>query len=125
MGVLSVIGVIFFVMAEVLVGLFTQDPLVMEEGVRCLRIAALAQPLMAWTDVHAGALRGAGDTRSPMVVALVGPVLVRVVACWLLAYEMGLGLAGIWIGSTLDWGVRSIWLSLVFRRGKWQHVNVS
>ena len=46
--------------------------MVIQTGAECLRIAAIAQPLMAITDVYAGALRGAGDTRTPMYVAIGG-----------------------------------------------------
>ena len=80
---------------------------------------------MALTDAFAGSLRGAGDTRTPMIAALVGPVAVRLTACWILAFPMGLGLVGIWIGSTLDWAVRSVWLGYAFRRGKWKTRSVT
>ena len=121
---LSGVAVILFIGARPLVGLFTDNPDIIDLGATCLRIAAIAQPLMAITDVYAGALRGAGDTKTPMIAALGGPVLVRLSACYLLAYTCGLGLIGIWIGSTLDWLVRAIYLFLVFRRGKWKRILV-
>jgi len=117
-------GIIFFLFAETLVGLFTDNPQALSEGVLCLRIAAIAQPLMAIADVYAGALRGAGDTKTPMMAALMGPLLVRIVLCWFLAYGLELGLVGIWIGSTADWLVRSLWLFGVFRAGRWKTISV-
>lgn len=118
--VLSGAGLVFLIIPELCVGIFTDDPAVIEEGARCLRIAAIAQPLMAITDALAGSLRGAGDTKTPMIAALIGPIGVRLTLCWLLAYPMGLGLMGIWIGSTLDWVVRAAWLGAAFKRGRWK-----
>jgi multidrug resistance protein, MATE family len=123
-SVLCCIGLFFFLFAEPLLGLFTANPAIISVGVECMLIAAVAQPLMALTDVYAGALRGAGDTKTPMLVALVGPLLVRLSACWLFAYQLELGLVGIWLGSTLDWSVRAFSLWLVYRRGKWMYIDV-
>jgi len=116
---LGVVAVVFLAVPDVLVRLFTDDPEVVALGARCLRVAAVAQPIMAVCDALAGGLRGAGDTRSPMVVALVGPVVVRLVACWVLTVELGWGLMGIWVGTTLDWSVRAVWLAVVWGRGRW------
>lgn len=123
-GVLSLVSLVFLLVPEACVAIFTDDPEVIRLGAQCLRVAAVAQPLMAITDAMAGALRGAGDTKTPMRAAVLGPILVRLSACAVLAYPMGLGLLGIWIGSTLDWVVRATWLTLAFRRGDWRHIEV-
>ena len=103
---IGAVSLAFILVPDALVGLFTDDPDIVALGSRCLRVAAIAQPLMAIADALAGALRGAGDTRSPMVIALFGPVCVRLSACWLFAMVFELGLLGIWMGTTLDWAVR-------------------
>lgn len=121
---LLTVSVLFVLFPRPLVGLFTDDPDILALGARCLLIAAAAQPLMAITDTTAAALRGAGDTRNPMWAALVGPVVVRVAGTWLFAFHLGWGLVGVWVGSTLDWAVRTVWLTLVFRAGRWKHLEV-
>jgi putative MATE family efflux protein len=120
MAALGAVGLVFLIVPEQLVGLFSSDPDVVALGARCLRIAALAQPLMAVTDALAGALRGAGDTVSPMVVALLGPVVVRLAACYLLAVVLDMGLVGIWLGTTLDWLVRAAVLAGVWAWSAWE-----
>ncbi len=121
---LSGVSALFVLVPERLVGLFIQDPDTVALGAKCLLVAAVAQPLMAVTDALAGSLRGAGDTRTPMVVALAGPVAVRLAACWTLAFTLDLGLLGIWLGSTIDWGVRALWLTAIFARGRWKSIAV-
>ena len=79
---------------------------------------------MAIVHTFADSLRGAGDTKSPMLIAFVGPVFVRLSACWILAFELELGLIGIWLGSTLDWFVRSIWVTLIFKKEAWMSIDL-
>jgi multidrug resistance protein, MATE family len=123
-ALLALIGLFFLIFAEELVGFFSDDPEVISLAATCLRVAAFAQPLMAITDALAGSLRGAGDTRSPMLVAIIGPVVVRLTACWLLAFEWEMGLLGIWIATTFDWTVRCVVLAMIFRRGAWKSIAV-
>ena len=121
---MCLIGILFFVFAETFVGWFCTEPEARALGVRCMKIAAIAQPCMAFCDCFAGSLRGAGDTKSPMIAALVGPVAVRITACYLLAFTLDLGLFGIWIGSTFDWAIRGIGLFFVVRQGHWKTIDI-
>lgn len=124
-AVLGVIGLIFLIIPEPCLRILTDDSEVIALGASCLRVAAIAQPMMALTQAYSGALRGAGDTASPMWAALIGPVMVRLLACYVLAYPLGLGLLGIWMGSTLDWLIRTVFLGRIFRAGRWQSIDVS
>jgi Na+-driven multidrug efflux pump len=123
-GVLCAVGLFFLVAADGLVALFTDDAAVQILGARCLRAAVVAQPLMALVDALAYALRGAGETKTPLRAALVGPVLVRLSVCWLLTFHFELGLLGIWIGTNFDWAVRAVWLERAFARGAWKTASV-
>jgi putative MATE family efflux protein len=87
-------------------------------------ILVIAQPMMASAVVLGHSLRGVGDTRSPVLAAAVGGLALRVAGAWLLAVELELGLAGIWIATAIDWTVRSVILGIVFRRGRWRSLDV-
>ncbi|RMG10119.1 MAG: MATE family efflux transporter [Deltaproteobacteria bacterium] len=123
-GVLCGVGLLFALFRTPLVGLFSDDPEILRLGATCLLVAAVAQPLMAVADALAAALRGAGDTRTPMVTALVAAGLLRNLATYLLAFPLGLGLLGVWLGSTADWLLRATVLTWVFARGRWQRIRV-
>ena len=44
--------------------------------------------------------------------------------CWYLAFELDMGLFGIWVGTSLDWVIRVIFLTVVYRRGRWKTIQV-
>ncbi len=93
-------------------------------GGDALPLLALAQPGMSAAIVLAMALRGAGDTRSPLWAAVAGGLLLRVSLAWGLVWGTDLGLVGIWWASTIDWTARAVWLAIVFRRGRWVTAKV-
>ncbi len=123
-ALLGVASLIFLSVPRPLVSLFTREAEIVALGAACLLVAAAAQPLMGIGYSLAAALRGAGDTRTPMVVAIMGPCVVRVAGTWFFAFSLGWGLVGVWVGSTLDWLLRAAWLALVFRRGRWKSIEV-
>lgn len=124
-GLISAAGILFLMAPVPLVRLFDPGS---EEAVYaaalCLAISALEQPFMALAMALGGALRGAGDTRSPVLVALAGVWLVRIPLAWALAFPAGLGLNGIWITMIADWFVRTAIFSVLYRRGKWKAIKL-
>ena len=122
---LLLVSALFLLQAEPLLRMFSEDPRVLQIGLHCLMIATAAQPLMAIAQSLAGALRGAGDTTTPLLVALLAPLGLRLTLCWWLAFELELGLAGIWWATTSDWLLRCVLLAAGFWRGRWQQVQLS
>jgi putative MATE family efflux protein len=124
-GVMSTMGVVFFLFARPLVAFFAPNsPAVVEQGAVVLRLVALAQPGMAIFMVLAGALRGAGDTRWVMYLTGTGVWGFRVVLTYLLVVRMGLGLPGAWWAMIIDQTMRGVLFSWRFRAGKWQEIQV-
>jgi Na+-driven multidrug efflux pump len=94
-----------------------------------LILAGLAQPPFALAIVKSSALKGAGDTRSPLWASLVGMgsrvvVVLAVMAILARTGHAGWGLIAVWICIFLDLTWRAIYLVAVFRRGKWKQVQV-
>ena len=78
------LGGAMLLFSEPLLRLFTQDPGVIEAGVRMIDIMVPWYPTYICIEILSGALRGAGDTLKPTLITLGGICLVRVV--WLLFY---------------------------------------
>ena len=101
---------------SVILPIFSRDPEVIAIGRSTMPVLAVAQPFMATSLVLAQSLRGAGKTRQALGVSLLGAVFVRLTATWLFAISLGLGLVGVWMGSTTDWLLRAAILVAMFRR---------
>jgi len=122
--IMVAIGTGLFFFGETIVSLYTTDLQVVAMGTQAIRIMALTQPFMAISFIMAGALRGAGDTRWPLLTTATGIWGVRVVFGYLLAVLAGLGLAGAWMAMAADYMVRAALLTLRFRAGRWKHLAI-
>ncbi|MCP5069299.1 MAG: MATE family efflux transporter [bacterium] len=82
---------------------------------------ALAQPVMQLHFTLAGAFRGAGDTWTPLVAAVIGNWIFRVPLAYLAAVVLDGPLLWIWLVLILDHLTRAIWLSVSYlrRRETW------
>jgi MATE family multidrug resistance protein len=65
---MGALGAFFLIFARPLTGLFGDDPALVEAAASAIVAVTLAQPLWAASFVYAGALRGTGDTRTPLVI---------------------------------------------------------
>ena len=120
----AITGTTLFFLGRYVVRLYTDDRQVVNMSSAALKIIAVAQPFMATSFVLSGALRGAGDTKWTLYITMAGVWGVRVVAAYLLAIRLGMGLNGAWIGMALDMIARAILVNLRFRAGHWTKINV-
>lgn len=97
--VMGLWAIVFASAPRALARVFTPEAPVLDAAEDLLRIAAIFQLADGAQVVSAGALRGAADTRFPMIA--------NVVAHW----GFGLPLAW-WLGFHLHWGARGLWFGL-------------
>ena len=117
-------GAAFALQPGALLGLFTNANAVVLAGTGALAVVGLGQPAQGVIFALGGALRGAGDTRFPLFVSLLNWFIVRLPLAYALAFPLGLGLTGIWLGVTVDYFVRAVMLAWRFRSGAWARVRV-
>lgn len=137
--IMVIAGVVFYVAATPLAAFFLggSQSMVVPLAARLLRIVAYAMPPLALMMVLVGALRGAGDTRWPLALNLVGIVFFRVPLAMYLAYATitipwvgvtiagaGLGVVGAWYGAVIDIYARCVLLILRFQHEGWQRIEV-
>ncbi|WP_235949734.1 MATE family efflux transporter [Paenibacillus apii] len=113
---MTAVGILMFVFSPVAARWFTQDAAVIGMVTTALRIDAFAQPFLAVGLVIAGALQGAGDTKSPMYSTAIGMWLIRVVGVYVLCLYFNMGIAGVWISIAIDLIIRAAYLTLRFNR---------
>ena len=80
-AMMCAMGAVFYALAPEMFWLFCQDPKelpVIEAGVPVLRLIAFAMPGLASTMIFTAALRGAGDTRVPVLFTWIGFLAFRI-----------------------------------------------
>ena len=97
---------LLFFLPELIMGVLTNQPAVIRLGAVYLQLMAFAQLPQQISGVLNGALRGAGDTKAPMVIGGVGLWLVRLPLSYALGIGLGVGITGVWIAMTIDLFVR-------------------
>ncbi|MBA2319900.1 MAG: MATE family efflux transporter [Deltaproteobacteria bacterium] len=96
-----------------LASLYNPDPAVVAAAAAVLPIAALFQVFDGTQAVGFGVLRGLGDTRLPMLANVIGYGLIGLPIGGLLAFGLGWGLPGVWLGLTV--GLATVALMLLVR----------
>lgn len=119
-----VLGIAFFFFGERIVSWYAKEPEVIAMGASILKLVALIQPFQSSQFILAGALRGAGDTRSVAVITFVTVLLIRPSLAVLNIQVFGWGLMGAWYALVTDQIVRSALVLLRYNSGKWKSVRV-
>src|SRR5207248_8554586 len=103
--VMTAMGALFFALAPMLFAPFCPpgQEVIIDTGVPVLRLVAFAMPALASTMIFTAALRGAGDTRVPVLFTWVGFLVVRIPLAYILTSEVvGFGLFGAWLAMAAD-----------------------
>lgn len=116
---LGTFGLVFLVFRHALPALVTPRPDLQVAAAEAIVVMAIAQPFMATGVVLGQGVRGAGATRIALLVSIACGFGVRLVATWI-ATTKGMGITGVWVGSTCDWIARTIVLLAIWRAGTWQ-----
>ena len=95
---MAVSALAFIVWPRSLARLITDQPDVLAAAVPLVRVAALFQLFDGIQVTAAGALRGAGDTRSTFLANLAGHFVIGLPIAIGLAFGVGLGATGLWWG---------------------------
>jgi MATE family multidrug resistance protein len=116
LGFALAIATLFIGAPQTLLHVFTHEPSVLAVGVTLLIVCSVFQPFDGFQVVATGALRGLGDTRTPMLANLVGHWLLGLPVAYVLCFSAGLGVTGLWIGLSLGLIVIGATLTLVWHR---------
>ena len=118
-ALLGVAGVLLFVGSEALVAVFTDDRTTADYAVQFTRVFGVSMLFFGVFFPLAGALRGAGDTRTPFYARLLGAFVFLLGVSYLLAVPLGYGLLGVYVGTVLSYACWAAVATAGFRWGDW------
>ena len=119
LGISGTLIAILYVSAPFIAGLFNQDANVLYYGVLFLRLNTLFDPFNVLNQTYAGALRGVGDSRSPMLIMLFSFVVFRQIYLFIIS-RLTSSVYFIAIGYPVGWIVCCALILLHVRRTGWE-----
>lgn len=124
---MTMAALVFLAMPRALLRAFTDDVGVLEVGVTLLFVAAVFQLFDGVQGVATGALRGLGDTRSPMLWNLAGHWFIGLPLGYWLAFVLGMGVLGLWWGLSIGLMICGVALLIVWSRRihRFQHSMIN
>jgi putative MATE family efflux protein len=138
-GMMCLMGAVFFTFAREMFEFFCPHPeqrTIVEAGVPVLRLQAFAEPALASVIIFLSALRGAGDTRVPVILNCIGLMGVRIPLSYVFTLDrldlgpagtwpgLHMGLFGAWLAMFADLVVRGIFFLSRFASGRWKGIRV-
>lgn len=113
------IAIVFAIFSEQLLGLFTENQMVIEMGKKLLLIAIILEIGRSFNFVLVNALKGTGDVKFPAIVGVITMWGGGVLFAYILGVHFNFGLIGIWISYCLDECIRGAILLLRWKSKNW------
>lgn len=117
------IAVLFITCSHHIAALYTTDAQVAMLAGGVVKLIALGMPGISTQLPIAAALRGARDTRFPLMASMAGIWIFRVLLAPHFIYTFGWGLTGAWMTIVLDQTTRAVVVYARFKSGRWLTVG--
>ena len=119
-----IVATMFFLFPSELAGLFSRDPSVLEFSRKILVLAACFQVFDGMGMISSGSLRGAGDTRWPMIAGVLFAWLLFMPLMIFFGTVLDGGVVGAWVGGTIYIIALGITLFFRYRSGVWNTMTI-
>ena len=115
------LGVVMFLVAEPLTAIFIpNDPQVIQDGSRFIKIMSLSFGFLGLQQVMNGTFNGAGFTKASMFISIMSLWVVRFPLAYLLSYTFEMGPVGIWWAFPISNLIAAIVAFVYFKTGYWK-----
>lgn len=120
MGIAQTIGLLEYIFAKQLIGLFNSNPAVIGYGVRQIHVESMFYFLLALSHSVAGVMRGAGKAKVPMFVMLGVWCIFRVIYITV-AMSISHTIELVFAAYPLTWTISSIIFIIYMKKSNWVH----
>ena len=119
LGITVLLSILLFILAPQAIGLFNKDPEVLRFGTLFLRMIGPLDFLVCFNQCYAGALRGMGEARAPMIIMLGSFVFFRQLYLFI-ASHLTASIYPIALGYPMGWLLCSVLMYLFYRFSGWE-----
>jgi len=117
---LLVISIVFIIAAPTIIGYFSDNEIVIREGIAGLRIICFGYVFFAYGMVISQAFNGAGDTRTPTAINFVCFWLIQIPLAYVLANNFSLESTGVYWAIAISESILAVIAIYLFRKGTWK-----
>ena len=110
----ALLGIVAFLAAKDLIGLFSPDPEVVSYGVRFIQIVTPFYLTISFNQIYSGALRGIGDATAPTVIMLCSFVVFRQIYLFI-TKMLNIGFVSVALAYPMGWILCSTLLIIRYR----------
>lgn len=110
---------IVYILHDQLLGIFTDNPTILETGAFLLLMTVILEPGRAFNLVMISSLRAAGDVKFPVYIGIASMWGISVTFAWFFGVFLDLGLIGIWIAFIADEWLRGVFMLRRWRKRHW------
>lgn len=119
--ILLVIGsVIMYCISKYVIGIFTKNPDVLQQGIAYLKLISLGLPLMGFFQIFIGTFQGSGHTIMAMIVMMGRLWLIRIPMILLLKAYTNLGSFCVWYSMVASNAIICLVGLLLYKSGRWE-----
>ena len=118
-GLMILSGGALFLMAPMLMGIFSTSPEVIGLGATVLRMVAVSEPFYGFSIIIEGMMQGVGKTRQPFIFNILGMWAVRIVGTFICTQMPGFGLVSAWACMIAHNLLLFVLFLITYLRGGW------
>lgn len=115
-----IVNVVFVLVREPVVDIFTDDPAIISLASNLILLSLLLEPGRCFNIIIINALRAAGDAKITVYMGLISMVGISLPLGYFLTFQMGLGLAGVWLAIAADEWIRGIAMYFRWKSRAWE-----
>ena len=117
---MGLVSMIFLFFADFIISFFTKEETVKQYAVSALRIVSAGYIFYGIGMVMANAFNGAGDTKTPSIINLIGFWFFQIPLAYLLSKTFGFGPIGVFVAIPIAETAIAIAAYILFKKGKWK-----
>jgi putative MATE family efflux protein len=125
MAFLGLVAVFFFVFATPIVSIFSENTVVLNTGVECLKILCAGYIFFGFGMVMSQAINGSGDTITPTVINIICFWLMEIPLAYYFAKTLGYNQTGVFWAIVISESFLALLGILYFKTGRWKNNKIS